>query len=82
MMEEKVRQSILELGSMFKVDMPEKLVDSLVTLVKSEANSQTGRINAVISAAEEVMSRPNADKGITLIAKETAYDHIKEILNK
>lgn len=81
-MEEKVRQSVLELGSMFKVDMPEKLVDSLVTLVKSEANSQTGRINAVISAAEEVMSRPNADKDITLIAKETAYDHIKEIMNE
>ena len=81
-MEEKVRQSILELGSMFKVDMPEKLVDSLVTLVKSEANSQTGRINAVISAAEEVMSRPNADKSISLIAKETAYDHIKKIMKE
>ena len=79
-MEDKVRQSVMELASMFKVTMPDGLTDALVMLVQSESNITTGRIKAVISAAEEVMSRPNADKEIRNLAKETAYDHIKEIV--
>ena len=38
-----------------------------------------GRINAVLYASEEVISR-TSDKGIILMAKETAYDQIKLIL--
>ena len=79
-MSEKIRQSVMELSSMFKVTMPDELTDALVMLAQSESNIVTGRIKAVISAAEEVMSRPNADKEIRILAKETAYDHIKEIL--
>ena len=79
-MSEKIRQSVMELSSMFKVTMPDELTDALVMLAQSESNIVTGRIKAVISAAEEVMSRPNADKEIRSLAKETAYDHIKEIL--
>lgn len=79
-MSEKIRQSVMELSSMFKVTMPDELTDALVMLAQSESNIVTGRIKAVISAAEEVMSRPNADKEIRNLAKETAYDHIKEIL--
>ena len=41
-----------------------------------------GRINAVMYASEEVISRcPPADKGTALMAKEVAYDQIKQILN-
>ena len=79
-MSEKIRQSVMELSSMFKVTMPDELTDALVMLAQSESNIVTGRIKAVISAAEEVMSRPNADKEIRNLAKETAYDHIKEIV--
>ena len=79
-MSEKIRQSVMELSSMFKVTMPDELTDALVMLAQSESNIVTGRIKAVISAAEEVMSRPNADKEIRSLAKETAYDHIKDIL--
>ena len=79
-MSEKIRQSVMELSSMFKVTMPDELTDALVMLAQSDSNIVTGRIKAVISAAEEVMSRPNADKEIRNLAKETAYDHIKEIL--
>ena len=79
-MSEKIRQSVMELSSMFKVTMPDELTDALVMLAQSESNIVTGRIKAVISAAEEVMSRPNADKEIRNLAKETAYDHIKDIL--
>ena len=79
-MSEKIRQSVMELSSMFKVTMPDELTDALVMLAQSESNIVTGRIKAVISAAEEVMSRPNADKEIRSLAKETAYDHIKEIV--
>ena len=79
-MSEKIRQSVMELSSMFKVTMPDELTDALVMLAQSESNIVTGRIKAVISAAEEVMSRPNADKEIRNLSKETAYDHIKEIL--
>lgn len=79
-MSEKIRQSVMELSSMFKVTMPDELTDALVMLAQSESNIVTGRIKAVIEAAEEVMSRPNADKEIRNLAKETAYDHIKEIL--
>ena len=79
-MSEKIRQSVMELSSMFKVTMPDELTDALVMLAQSESNIVTGRIKAVISAAEEVMSRPNADKEIRNLAMETAYDHIKEIL--
>jgi len=39
-----------------------------------------GRINAVLYASEEVISR-TSDKGIILMAKETAYDQIKQIMN-
>jgi len=39
-----------------------------------------GRINAVLYASEEVISRTD-DKGIILMAKETAYDQIKQIMD-
>ena len=38
-----------------------------------------GQINAILYAAEEVISRTE-DKGIILMAKETAYDQIKKIM--
>ena len=38
-----------------------------------------GQINAVLYASEEVIRRTE-DKGTILMAKETAYDHIKAIL--
>lgn len=40
---------------------------------------QIGRIEAVIEAAEEVLKR-NVDRETKLMAKETAYDHIKGIV--
>ena len=48
-----------------------------------EAEKKIGRIEAVISAAEEVINggKGMAAKYITTIAKETAYDRIKSILN-
>lgn len=44
--------------------------------------TQIARIKAVIGAAEEVAVRAKrlGDKNTELIAKETAYDHIKGIL--
>lgn len=46
------------------------------------AERQAGRIHAVISAAEEVISRakPLGDRETVMMAKETAYDHIKGIM--
>lgn len=38
-----------------------------------------GQINAVLYAAEEVLKRTK-DKGTILLAKETAYDQIKLIM--
>ena len=39
-----------------------------------------GRVNAVLYASEETISRTN-DKGIILLAKEVAYDQIKQIMD-
>ena len=45
------------------------------------AQMKIGQINAVLYAAEEVISRTSFnDRGTELMAKETAYDHIKKIL--
>ena len=45
------------------------------------AQMKIGQINAVIYASEEVISRTSFyDRGTELMAKETAYDHIKKIL--
>lgn len=41
---------------------------------------QIGRIDAVLYAAEELLKRTN-DKETRQMAKETAYDHIKGILD-
>ena len=39
-----------------------------------------GMINAVMFASEDVISRAKGDKGTILLAKETAYDQIKQIM--
>lgn len=39
-----------------------------------------GQINAVLYASEEVIKRTE-DKGTILMAKETAYDQIKQIMD-
>lgn len=43
---------------------------------------QLGRINAVLGATEEVVKRakPYNDRKTIMMAKETAYDHIKGIM--
>lgn len=43
---------------------------------------QIGRIEAVLYASEEVVARAKrtGDRGTELMAKETAYDHIKGIM--
>ena len=48
----------------------------------SEALKKIRRIEAVISASEGVIKETKCDRAreYTLIAKETAYDHIKGIL--
>lgn len=45
----------------------------------NEHDMKIGQINAVIYAAEEVINRVK-DVGTILMAKETAYDHIKQIM--
>jgi hypothetical protein len=48
----------------------------------NEHDMKIGQINAVIYAAEEVISRTSFhDRGTELMAKETAYDHIKQIMS-
>ena len=40
-----------------------------------------GMINAVIDASEYVINHNKSDKGLIIMAKETAYDQIKEIMS-
>ena len=47
----------------------------------TDCERQLGRIKAVLSASEEVLERAkvSGDKYTIMMAKETAYDHIKGI---
>lgn len=47
------------------------------------SDKQVNRIRAVLYASEEVVSRAlkHGDKETILMAKETAYDHIKGIID-
>lgn len=41
-----------------------------------------GRIKAVVEAAEYTIKHPSANKEVQLIAKETAFDRIVEIIKE
>ena len=40
-----------------------------------------GQIKAVLYASEKTINHPKADRGLVLMAKETAYDQIKKIMD-
>ena len=48
----------------------------------TDEEKQIGRIKAVLYASEEVVKRakPHGDRETVMMAKETAYDHIKGIV--